>query len=262
MAGWNNEIDPAELKSFLDEKATLYNTPRFIQTDPIQVPHTFTESGDIEISAFLTAALSWGRKATIISNARKLMAMMPGGPHAFLLDAGERDLAKFLPFVHRTFNGIDCIYFLKALSRIYRDLGGLETVFSKGYAAHGDLAGAIIGFREVFFQVADPGRTAKHLPDLQKNSAGKRLNMFLRWMVRRDPQGVDFGIWDQIPMHALYIPLDVHSGSVARKLGLLNRKQNDWSAVEELTSKLQEMDPADPVRYDYALFGLGSFEQF
>lgn len=262
MDGWNSEIDQAELKSFLDEKASLYNTPRFIPTDPIQIPHTFTDPADIEISAFLTAILSWGRKASIIASARQLMALMPGGPHAFLSEAGEEDLSAFLPFVHRTFNGIDCIYFIKALRRIYLDHGGLGAVFTRAYFAHGDMAAAIIGFRELFFQLAEPGRTSKHLPDLSKNSAGKRINMFLRWMVRNDGQGVDFGIWDHIPMHALYIPLDVHSGTVARKLGLLQRKQNDWKAVAELTSKLQELDPYDPIRYDYALFGLGSFEKF
>jgi uncharacterized protein (TIGR02757 family) len=255
-------MDPVELKAFLEEKAELYNNTQFIHTDPIQVPHQFSRREDIEISAFLTAILSWGRKPTIIANARKLVSMMPGGPYDFLMVAEDDDLAEFLPFVHRTFNGIDCIYFLKALQRVYMDSGGLGQIFQEGYALHGDMAGAVINFRERFFQHADPGRTSKHLPDLRRNSAGKRINMFLRWMVRRDDRGVDFGIWDQIPMSALHIPLDVHSGSVARKLGLLNRKQNDWKAVLELTSKLAELDNEDPVRFDFALFGLGSFEDF
>ena len=262
MGGWNSEISRADLKTFLDEKAGLYNKTSFITSDPIQVPHQFSDPADIEIAAFLTATLSWGRKTTIIASARRLISLMGGGPHAFLMDTDKEDLARFLPFVHRTFNGIDCIYFLMALKRIYRDFGGLGQVFREGYAQYGDLAPAMIRFRELFFQQTDPGRTAKHVPDLQRNSAGKRINMFLRWMVRRDQNGVDFGIWNQIPMKALYIPLDVHSGSVARKLGLLSRKQNDWKAVAELTSNLREFDPDDPVRYDFALFGLGSFERF
>jgi uncharacterized protein (TIGR02757 family) len=262
MAGWNSDINEHDLKVFLDEKASLYNSPNFINSDPIQVPHQFTDPADIEIAAFLTATLSWGRKATIIANARNLISRMKGGPHEFIINADEEDMDQFLPFVHRTFNGIDCIYFVKSLQRIYRDFGGLGKVFQEGYELHADLALAIIRFRELFFQHADPGRTAKHLPNLLKNSAGKRIHMFLRWMVRRDRNGVDFGIWDQIPTNALYIPLDVHSGRVARKLGLFHRKQDDWKAVVELTAILRRFDPADPVRYDYALFGLGSFEKF
>jgi uncharacterized protein (TIGR02757 family) len=262
MAGWNSDIDPADLKAFLDEKADLYNQTSFIEADPIQVPHQFTDPADIEISAFLTATLSWGRRATIIQSARRLVSWMQGGPHAFITGAAEGDFAGFLPFVHRTFNGIDCVYFLTALQRIYRDHGGLRSIFEEGFYREGDLAPAIIRFREIFFQSDNPGRTARHIPDLLRNSAGKRIHMFLRWMVRRDGNGVDFGIWDRIPMHALYIPLDVHTGNVARKLGLLGRKQHDRKAVEELTSRLREMDPGDPVRYDYALFGLGIMERF
>ena len=250
------------LKTFLDEKADLYNRPGFIPSDPIQIPHRYSDQADMEIAGFLSATLAWGRRSSIIASAGRLMALMPGGPSVFLDQAGEADFQVFLPFVHRTFNGIDCICFLKALQRIYRDCGGLERVFSDGYRKHGNLEGAVMDFRRIFFAEGDPGRTSKHLANLETGSAGKRLFMFLRWMVRRDDRGVDFGLWRDIPMSALHIPLDVHTGTVARKLGLLKRKQNDFKAVQELTAVLREMDPDDPVRYDFALFGLGSFEGF
>ncbi|MEN8204265.1 MAG: TIGR02757 family protein [Bacteroidota bacterium] len=250
------------LKEFLDQKADLYNTPAFIKTDPIQVPHQYSEARDIEISAFLTATIAWGQKTTIISNARKLLSWMPGGPYEFLMAAGNEEMERFIPFVHRTFNGLDCIYFLKSLRHIYRHYGDLRTVFENSYHASGDLWYSITEFRKLFFEHADPGRSSKHVADVSRGASAKRINMFLRWMVRRDMRGVDFGLWEDIPMHALYIPLDVHTGNVARKLGLLQRKQNDWKAVVELSSRLREFDPDDPVRYDFALFGLGSFEKF
>ena len=251
-----------DLKEFLDLKADQYNRPAFIQTDPIQVPRQYTEEPDIEISAFLTATLAWGQKITIISSARKLLSRMPGGPYHFLMEAGEEDLEAFLPFVHRTFNGYDCIYFLKSLRYIYRNYGGLRGIFENSFKKQGDLRDSMAEFRRLFFAHSDPGRSSKHVADVNRGASAKRLNMFLRWMVRRDKAGVDFGLWKGIPMHALYIPLDIHTGNVARKLGLLTRKQNDWGAVTELTARLRDFDPEDPVRYDYALFGLGSFEKF
>jgi len=261
--GWSSpSLGFSELKTFLDEKAELYNRSDFIGTDPIQVAHQFNQEADIEIAAFLSSSIAWGQKSTIINNASKLLSWMPGGPHEFILNADDRDLDRFLPFVHRTFNGIDCIYFLKALRNIYRLHGGLRQVFESEYALNGDLFHSLIHFREKFFELSPPGRTGKHLANPGKGSSAKRLNMFLRWMVRRDNRGVDFGIWKGIPMSALYLPLDVHSGSVARKLALLERKQNDWKAVDELTRRMREFDPEDPVRYDFALFGLGSFEKF
>jgi len=255
-------MEDNKLKDFLNEKAHQYNSVSFISTDPILVPHQFSDPGDIEIAAFITATLSWGRKATIISSAQELLSRMPGGPLEFILECSEKQLERFLPFVHRTFNGLDAVYFLKALQKLYRYEGGLKTVFEQGYTRYGDLYDSIVTFREIFFKIGDPGRTSKHVADPSKGSAAKRLNMFLRWMVRSDTNGVDFGIWKEIPLHALYIPLDVHTGSVARKLGLLKRKLNDWEAVRELTGRLRQFDPDDPVRYDYALFGLGSFEGF
>jgi uncharacterized protein (TIGR02757 family) len=255
-------MEKEALKSFLDEKADQFNAFTFIATDPIQVPHQYSDPRDIEIAAFLTAILSWGQKATIISKAGELLSMMQGGPYEFIMESGDEQLEKFIPFVHRTFNGLDCIYFLRALQQIYQRHGGLSQIFERGFEVHGDLFDAIVQFRKIFFQFGEPGRTAKHLADPSKGSSAKRVNMFLRWMVRSDNRGVDFGIWKRIPMGALYIPLDVHTGSVARKLGLLKRKQNDWTAVRELTERLKQFDPADPVRYDYALFGLGSFDRF
>lgn len=262
MAAWSNDWARTDLKEFLDEKADLYNTSRFIETDPIQVPHQFEDPRDIEIAAFLTATIAWGQKSTIIANARHLLSLMQGSPFEFIMENGDMELDRFLPFVHRTFNGIDCIYFIRALRHLYKSSGGLKEVFEKNYTLKGDLFHSIIAFRESFFEGSDPGRTAKHVADLNKGASGKRMNMFLRWMVRRDEQGVDFGFWREIPMHALYLPLDVHTGNVARKLGLLKRSQNDWKAVIELTERMREFDPEDPVRYDFALFGLGSFESF
>ncbi len=262
MAGSNHSIHTRELKTFLDQKADYYNAPSFIPTDPIQVPHQFSDPCDIEIAAFLTATIAWGRKVSIIENARKLISLMGEEPCAFLMEAGEEDMKRFLPFVHRTFNGMDCIYFIHALQRVYREYGGLGRLFGMEFTRHGDLFHAMVEFRRTFFAIGDPGRTSRHVADPSRGAGSKRLNMFLRWMVRRDGRGVDFGLWRAIPMHALYIPLDIHTGTVARRLGLLHRRQNDWKAVEELTEVLRKFDPEDPVRYDYALFGLGSFEEF
>ena len=257
-----NSIRDYELKAFLDLKADEYNTSRFIADDPIQIPHQFERQEDIAISAFLTANIAWGNRSTIITNAGRFIMCMQGGPYEFLHNAGKMEFQRFSTFRHRTFNGIDSIYFLKALQRLYRDEGGLRQVFQRGYTQAGNIQGAIHHFRETFFRIHDPGRTAKHLPDVMNNSSAKRINMFLRWMVRKDGRGVDFGIWSGIPMSALHVPLDVHTGKVARELGLLKRKQNDWKAVEELTNRLRTFDPVDPVRYDFALFGLGKYEFF
>lgn len=253
--------DPG-IKDFLDLKAEQYNNSRFISTDPVLVPHQFSRKEDIEIAGLLTATIAWGQRPTIIRNATRLVGMMPGGPYAFITGHHPEDLEPFLRFVHRTFNGFDCVYFLRALQRIYSMEGGLEQVFTEGYLDEGTVYGALKRFRQVFFEAGPAGKTARHVSDVTANSAAKRLNMFLRWMVRKDENGVDFGLWKQLPAAALMIPLDVHSGNTARKLGLLNRKQDDWKAVEELTARLREMDSDDPVKYDYALFGLGVFEKF
>jgi uncharacterized protein (TIGR02757 family) len=251
-----------EIKDFLEEKFLQYNQIDFIESDPIFVPHLFDSKEDIEIAGFLTATIAWGQRISIINNARRLVDMMPGGPFHFLQYADSKDFEPFINFVHRTFNGLDCIFFLKALKRIYLEHGGLENVFSKGYYDNGSIFGALQYFRKTFLGDEGPGHPSKHVSDVLSNSAAKRLNMYLRWMIRSDKAGVDFGIWKGIPTSHLMIPLDVHTGNTARKLGILVRKQNDWKAVEALTSLLRQFDPDDPVKYDYALFGLGIFEKF
>jgi uncharacterized protein (TIGR02757 family) len=251
------------LFDFLEAKADQYNNTDFIESDPISIPHLFQSKEDIEIAAFLTATIAWGQRTTIIRNARRLLQIMDDSPFEFITEAELSDLKRFSSFVHRTFNGGDLIFFLKSLQNIYRNYGGLENLFTEPVLRKGsDSKDSLLNFRKVFFSVPYPVHAGGHVADVSKGSAAKRLNMFLRWMVREDRRGVDFGIWQGIGTNQLYCPLDVHSGQVARKLGLLVRSQNDWKAVEELTSALRTFDPADPVKYDFALFGLGVFEKF
>jgi len=251
------------LKSFLDEKADLYNRPEFITVDPISIPHQFSRKEDIEISGFLTATIAWGQRVTILKNANKLMQMMDNTPHEFILHHNKNDLKPFSKFVHRTFNGIDCIYFIQSLHNIYKKHGGMEKVFNSHLTKKDtDLSNAIHQFRKIFFSLPCPARSQKHVADPLANSSAKRICMYLRWMVRKDKRGVDFGIWNFIKPCQLACPLDLHSARVARSLGLLQRKQNDWKAVIELTNNLKEFDPLDPVKYDFALFGLGINEEF
>jgi uncharacterized protein (TIGR02757 family) len=250
-----------QLKEFLDAKVIQYNNPKFIESDPIQIPHQYTLKEDIEISAFLTATIAWGNRKTIINNALKLMDLMGNSPFDFVINHKNRDLASLEGFVHRTFNGADLIYFIKALRNIYKIHDGLETVFNAHITADSTQF-AIHHFKNIFFELEHPLRTQKHISDPVKGSAAKRINMFLRWMVRNDNTGVDFGLWNSISPSILSCPLDVHSGSAARKLGLLIRKQNDAKALCELDTNLRLLDSADPVKYDFALFGLGVFEKF
>jgi len=254
-------ITTSDLKEFLDEKVDLYNRPSFIEHDPISIPHLYTRKGDIEIAGFLAATIAWGNRKMILRNARRMMEIMDNSPYEFIMNSKPSDFERINGFVHRTFNSTDMIYFLKALQNIYRYKGGLETVFSS-HLTEDSLQPAIHEFHKVFFELPHPKRTERHVSDTSKGSAAKKLNMFLRWMVRNDNFGVDFGIWKRIDPSRLYIPLDLHSGNTARKLGILTRKMNDWKAVEELTANLRELDPADPVKYDFALFGLGVFEGF
>jgi uncharacterized protein (TIGR02757 family) len=251
------------LFDFLETKADQYNNTAFIESDPISIPHLFQKKEDIEISAFLTATIAWGQRTTIISNARRLMLLMDDNPYDFITEADSSDLKRFSSFVHRTFNGEDVMFFLQSLQNIYKNNEGLEKLFTQPIQRKGsDAKDGLLNFRKVFFSISYPHHTARHIADVSKGSAAKRLNMFLRWMVRNDKRGVDFGIWKGIGANQLYCPLDVHSGQVARKLGLLNRSQNDWKAVEEHTGALRTFDPNDPVKYDFALFGLGVFEKF
>ena len=241
----------------MEEYHDYFNRPSFIESDPVQIPHLFTAQKDIEISAFLTASIAWGQRPVIIRNAKQLVESMPDGPYEFLMQADETQLEYFSGFKHRTFNGTDCVFFLRSLRNIYMYHKGLRGVFEEGFRIYGNIPETIMHFRNVFFSTAFPQRTLKHVADVSNNASAKRINLFLRWMVRKDDRGVDFGLWD-IPASALYIPLDLHSGRTARELGLLSRKQNDWKAVRELTYELRKMDPDDPVKYDFALFGLGA----
>jgi uncharacterized protein (TIGR02757 family) len=262
-------------KTFLNEKLQTYNRQEFISSDPIQIPHRFTKKEDIEISAFLTSTIAWGQRKSIINNALRLMTLMNNSPYDFLMNnvpdyknvtennienmSQNADWQSFKGFVHRTFNYYDCMYFLLSLKRIYCEFGGLEKVFTDGYNIDKTIFSALKYFREIFLQLPHNKRVDRHLSDVQKNSAAKRLNMFLRWLVRKDEKDVDFGLWHNIPTSALMLPLDVHSSNVGRQLGILQRTQNDWKAVEEITAVLRTFCPEDPVKYDFALFGTGVF---
>lgn len=250
-----------ELKDFLNEKVLLYNKPDFIESDPIQIPHLFTQKEDIEIAGFLSATIAWGNRKMIINNAHKMMALMGNSPYDFVINHKDHHLESLEGFVHRTFNGTDFTTFIKALQNIYTYHNGLEAVFANNIE-NNSLQKSIHEFKKVFFEVAHLPRTQKHVSDPLNGSAAKRINMFLRWMVRNDNTGVDLGIWKSISPSALSCPLDVHSGNVARKLGILIRKQNDAKALAELDAQLRLMDADDPVKYDFALFGLGVFEKF
>ncbi len=249
-----------ELFEFLESKYDQYNTHSFIEPDPILVPHQFTRKEDIEISAFLTATISWGNRTSIVKDAMQMVQLMDMAPYDFMMNAEGAELRSLRSFCHRTFNGEDFIYFLNSLKHIYTAHGGPEAAFTMKPGE--SLKESITGFREKFLEVLHPSRMEKHIADPERGSAAKRILMFLRWMVRNDRRGVDFGLWKSISPASLMCPLDIHSGNVARKLGLLQRNTNDWRAVEELTAALREFDPLDPVKYDFALFGLGVFEGF
>jgi len=246
------------LKEFLDEKADQYNSLRFIELDPIFIPHQYSLKEDIEIAGFIAATLAWGVRKSIITNGTKLLKLMDNAPYDFVLNHSKHDLSSFSKFAHRTFNGIDAAYFITSLHNIYRNHNGLGSLFEKKYQTeNNNLSRTLVAFYEVFFELPHPIRTRKHVANPAQGSAAKRLNMYLRWMVRKDKRGVDFGLWDISPA-LLSCPLDVHSGRIARQLNLLKRNQNDWKAVEELDASLRLIDPADPVKYDFALFGLGA----
>jgi uncharacterized protein (TIGR02757 family) len=257
-----NGIPSAEVKAFLEDKYLQFNTPSFIECDPISIPHRFSESHDREIAGFLTAAIAWGRRDLILRSSRMMLEIMDNSPYEFIVNASEEELLRFSRFVHRTFNGTDCIYFIRGLRHIYSSYDTMEDVIVHGMQTTGSVREGLSHLRQIFFSLPHETRNEKHFADVMGGSAGKRLNMYLRWMVRKDNRGVDFGIWKKLDPSILYIPLDLHSGNTARRLGLLTRKMNDWKAVEELTQILREFDPADPVKYDFALFGLGVNEKF
>ena len=250
-----------DIKEFLNFKAEEYNNVSFIKDDPIQIPHFFKKKEDIEISGFLTSTISWGNRKSIITSSIKMMKLMDNDPYNFIINHSEKDLKNLLNFVHRTFNGYDFMQFIISLRHIYKNYGGLENIFAQNIKNQ-SMHNSIHEFKKIFFEVPYTERTKKHVSDPFKGSASKRINMFLRWMVRKDKKGVDLGIWKSIDKKNLSCPLDVHSGNVARKLGLINRKQNDHKAVLELDSILRTFDKNDPVKYDFALFGIGVFEKF
>ncbi len=254
-------MNQAALKEFLDQKVEQYNTTAFIEPDPVSIPHLFMAKEDREIAGFLAATIAWGNRKSILKNAHRMMDLMDRAPFDFVMNHSEDDLSVLDHFVHRTFNGTDFKTFIRGLNHIYNQHGGLHGIFSK-YQTPESLQPAITKLRELFFQVDHQPRTQKHLASPARGSAAKRINMFLRWMIRKDQAGVDFGLWEDISPAILSCPLDVHSGTVARKLGLLDRKQNDARAVAELDTALRELDAQDPVKYDYALFGLGVSEKF
>jgi uncharacterized protein (TIGR02757 family) len=246
------------IKELLDTKYEQFNRVGFIESDPVCIPHLFTKKEDIEIAGFLAATIAWGNRKSIITNATKLMDWMDNRPHDFVLNHSKKEQKPFLKFVHRTFNGNDCVFFLNALQHIYKAHGDLETVFSKGLDANSEnIKTSIVHFRTAFLKTKHLHRSEKHISNPDAKSSAKRLCMYLRWMVRPPQGGVDFGIWKSISPALLCLPLDVHTGRVSRELGLLTRTQNDWQAVEEVTNSLKRMDGKDPVKYDFALFGLG-----
>jgi uncharacterized protein (TIGR02757 family) len=252
-----------KLKDFLDRKVEQYNQPSFIEHDPICIPHLFSKKQDIEIAGFFAAVFAWGNRTTIIKKSRELMKMMDDHPHDFIKGHSEKDLQKLLLFKHRTFNSTDLLYFILFLKEHYRKSGTLETAFGGSDKKPARIEEALTGFHDYFFSLPDsPVRTRKHIATPKRHSTCKRLNMFLRWMVRNDKRGVDFGIWRKFQPADLICPIDVHVARVARRFSLIERKQVDWFTALELTAHLKKFDPVDPVKYDFALFGLGVVEKF
>jgi uncharacterized protein (TIGR02757 family) len=248
-----------DLKAYLDEAVSRYNQPDFIANDPISLPHLFTKPQDIEIIGFWVAMLAWGNRTTIIKKGKELLNLLDNSPHDFVINHQENDLKRFLNFKHRTFNATDTLYFLHFFHQHYQKYNSLEDAFTLNFAPDAEnVALALTHFHEYFFSLDDfPPRTRKHIATPARNSACKRLNMFLRWMVRQDDKGVDFGIWQKIKPAQLVCPCDVHVERIGRQLGLITRKSMDWQTALELTENLKKLDAQDPVKYDFALFGLG-----
>lgn len=246
------------LRELLDEKHDLFNRPDFVHDDPISIPHRFSRKQDIEISGLFAATLAWGQRKTIINSCNRLLELMGNAPHDFVLNHRDKDLKRFVDFKHRTFNGTDLLYFIEFLRFHYRKYESLEDLFlTDGLTVENGL----VNFHRSFFALPDfPTRTVKHVATPERKSACKRINMYLRWMVRRDDRGVDFGIWTRLSPSQLVCPCDVHVERVARKLRLLRQKPLNWNAALELTTNLRQLDPLDPVKYDFALFGMGQHE--
>jgi len=255
------------LKSFLDDKVSQFDNPDFIQEDPVSIPHLFTKNQDIEIAGFVAAIFAWGIRKTIINKCKLLLQLMDNAPYDFCLNHTENDLKKMEGFCHRTFNDTDLLYFISFFKFHYSKNKSLETAFFNHKTIepfnNSVVEKSLNYFYQYFFSLEDiPERTRKHIASPAKNSSCKRLNMFLRWMVRNDEKGVDFGIWKKISPSQLICPVDVHVARVSRHFGLLQRKPVDWLAAIELTEELKKFDPEDPVKYDFALFGLGVLEKY
>jgi uncharacterized protein (TIGR02757 family) len=246
----------ADLKEFLDQKSEQYNQSGFIENDPICIPHLFKKQQDIEIAGLFAATLAWGQRKTIVRKCKELMELMDHAPYDFVLNHSEKDLKSVTDFKHRTFNSTDLLYFIESLKHYYEKYDSLESAFYNNIKDE-TVENGLIQFHNKFFEIDHPGRTRKHVATPERKSTCKRLVMYLRWMVRQDKQGVDFGIWKKISPSQLVCPCDLHVDRVARKLKLIKRKQTDWQTALELTRNLKKFDPKDPVKYDFALFGLG-----
>ncbi len=252
-----DNLSHEELRETLEELHDRFNQASFVEADPISIPHRYSTREDREVAGFMAATIAWGNRKAIVKSAHRMMEYMDDAPYDFVINASQSDLCRLQSYVHRTFNGLDFRDFVLCLRGIYTRWGGIGDYFERHYLEHESIPRALSDFRTEFFIAEHQPRCEKHLSSIDKGAACKRTNMFIRWMVRRDNNGVDFGEWQKIPMSAIYIPLDVHSGNVARALGLLTRKQSDWRATAELTTKLREFDSEDPVKYDFALFGAG-----
>ena len=259
MAGDKSNIP--SLKAFFDSKVAVYNQVSFIKDDPICIPHLFSKKQDIEIAGFFASIFAWGNRTTIIQKSKELMQLMDNAPHQFCREHQESDLKKLLAFKHRTFNTTDLLYFIEFLKTHYNANESLENAFV--LSPDKDPAARLHLFHQYFFSLPDaPLRTKKHIATPIKGSTCKRLNMYLRWMVRKDNKGVDFGIWNKIKTSELICPIDLHVARVAKRFQLLDRTNIDWQAGLELTQYLKTLDPKDPVKYDFALFGLGVIEKY
>jgi uncharacterized protein (TIGR02757 family) len=252
-----SDMSREEMRDLLERLHDRYNNESFIEADPISVPHSFTNTVDREIAGFLAATIAWGNRRAIVQSAHRMMRYMDNAPEDFVRNATQSDMEYLRTYVHRTFNGVDFQDFVRGLRHIITKWGSVGNYFESRYEEHGDLRPVFSDFRRDFFAVEHDVHCEKHLSSIDKGAACKRLCMYLRWFVRHDDRGVDFGLWRRIPMSVLYMPLDIHTGRMGRNLGLLGRKQSDWKAVEELTASLRELHVDDPVRYDYSLFGLG-----
>lgn len=247
----------SELRELLERLHDKYNRPEFIEDDPISIPHAFSSRDDREIAGFFAATIAWGNRTAIVKNGLRMMRYLDNAPADFVRNASEKELETLSSYVHRTFNGRDLRDFVLSLRRLCERYGGIGPFFEQRYETAGTIPAVFAEFRAEFFCGEHDAHCEKHLSSVVRGAACKRLCMYLRWMVRRDERGVDFGLWRRIPMSALYLPLDLHAGNMARALGLLSRRQNDWKAVVEITRALRAYDPSDPVRYDFSLFGAG-----